>query len=164
VYAGTIPARVGGAGVESSDRPYEQGDSSRRLNWRAHARPPIPLFSNEFQQERIADVAVVLDGGNARTSRFGESLFRALHRSGWESGGSLLQQGNRVGLLVYSHYLQWTWPGYGGRSGSGSCRPLPNPQREPFKSSRAFSISRHVCSHEVQIVLVSPLVEDDLPT
>ena len=26
---------------------------------------------------------------------------------------AFLQQGNRVGLLVYSHYLQWTFPGYG---------------------------------------------------
>ena len=63
VYAGAIPARVGGPGVEFFGvRNYEPGNSSRRINWRVTARHAEQLYSNEFQQERVADVGIVLDG------------------------------------------------------------------------------------------------------
>ena len=167
VYAGTIPARVGGAGVEFFGvRPYEVGDPARRINWRAVARHPEAVYSNEFQQERVADVAVVLDGrerANLRAS--GQSLFEHSVVAAGSLASALLQQGNRVGLLVYSQYLQWTFPGYGkiqrerilhalAMAAPGASQIFEGLQYLP---TRLFPL-------ESQIVLVSPLLEDDLST
>lgn len=167
VYAGAIPARVGGTGLEFFGlRPYAEGDSARRVNWRAMARHPEAVYSNQFQQERVADVAVVLDGrdrtnvGSADGSLFEHSVVAA-----GSLAGALLQQGNRVGLLLYSHFLQWIMPGYG------------KVQRERILHSLAVAapgasqvfdglqyLPTRLFPPESQIVLISPLLEDDMPT
>ncbi|HEY2980199.1 MAG TPA: DUF58 domain-containing protein, partial [Anaerolineales bacterium] len=114
VYAGRIPARAAGAGVEFYGvRAYQSGDSTRWINWRASARHD-ELFTNEFQQERVADVGIVLDG-RLRTNVFarGHSLFEHSVGAAAALADVLLSQGDRVGLLFYSSYLDWTVPGYG---------------------------------------------------
>jgi uncharacterized protein (DUF58 family) len=164
VYAGTIPARVGGAGVEFFGvRDYQPGDSPRQINWQVSAHHLDDLYSNEFHQERVADVGIVLDG-RVRSNLFasGQSLFEHSVLAAGALADALLTQGNRVGLLVYSHYLQWTWPGYGklqrerilhalSRAAPGESQIFDGLQ---FLPTRMFPI-------ESQIVLVSPLVEDD---
>jgi len=58
-FAGPIPARQGGPGVEFYGvREYQRGDPLRWINWRTSARHPRALFTNEFEQERIADVGL----------------------------------------------------------------------------------------------------------
>ncbi len=167
VYAGSIPARVGGPGVEFFGvRAYEAGDSPRHINWLISARQQQELFSNEFQQERVADVAIVLDG-RERTNIFpgGHSLFEhSVHAAG-ALANALLTQGNHVGLLVYSQYLQWTVPGYGRiqreRILHALSRAIPG-------SSQVFEGLQYLPTRlfpaESQIVMVSPLLEDDYPT
>jgi uncharacterized protein (DUF58 family) len=167
VYAGSIPARAGGAGVEFFGvRTYALGDSPRRVNWRASARYADTLFSNEFQQERVADVAVVLDGRErANLGSGGDSLFEHSVRAAGTLADTLLRQGNRVGLLIYSNYLHWTLPAYGkvqrerviaalSRSSPGASQIFEGLQNLP---ARLFP-------PESQIVLVSPLMLDDVPT
>ena len=116
VYAGTIPARVGGAGVEFFGvRPYLPGDPPRRVNWHASARHRDELYSNEFQQERVADVAIVLDG-RERSNLYVGWATRSLSIPSWLPGAWQTPCCSRAiasGLLVYSQYLQWTLPGYG---------------------------------------------------
>ncbi|HUG34179.1 MAG TPA: DUF58 domain-containing protein [Anaerolineales bacterium] len=167
VYAGTIPARVGGTGTEFFGvREYHPGDPPRAINWRAsahHAQEDV-LFSNEFQQERVADVGIILDG-RVRTNEFarGHSLFEFSVQAAAALTDALLTQGNRVGLLVYAAFLNWTIPGYG------------KIQREKILFSLAhakpggsdvFANFQHLPTRlfpsESQIVLVSPLHEDDL--
>ncbi|MGE5248692.1 MAG: DUF58 domain-containing protein, partial [Bacteroidota bacterium] len=112
VYAGTIPARVGGAGVEFFGvRNYEPGDPPRQINWRVSARHAEDLYSNEYQQERVADVGIVLDG-RKRSNLFsgGHTLFEHSVLAAGALADVFLTQGNRVGLLIYSSYLQWTLP------------------------------------------------------
>ena len=164
VYAGIIPARVGGAGVEFFGvRDYQPGDTPRQINWQVSARQAEDLYSNEFQQERVADVGMVLDG-RMRSNIFksGHSLFEHSVLAAGALADAFLNQGDRVGLLVYSHYLQWTWPGYGklqrerilhalSRAAPGASQVFDGLQYLP---TRMFPI-------ESQIVLVSPLVEDD---
>jgi uncharacterized protein (DUF58 family) len=164
VYAGTIPARVGGSGVEFFGvRDYQPGDSPRQINWQVSARHAEDLYSNEFQQERVADVGIVLDG-RVRSNLFtaGHSLFEHSVLAAGALADAFLTQGNRVGLLVYSQYLQWTWPGYGklqrerilhalSYAAPGNSQVFDGLQYLP---TRMFPI-------ESQIVLVSPLVEDD---
>ena len=167
VYAGAIPARVGGAGVEFFGvRAYQAGDAPRRINWLISARHDQALYSNEFQQERVADVAIVLDG-RERTNLFpGEhSLFEHSILAAGALADALLKQGNHVGLLVYSKYLQWTLPGYGRIQRERILHAL---SRAAPGSSQVFEGLQYLPTRlfppDSQIVLVSPLVEDDHKT
>ena len=62
----------------------------------------------------MADVGIVLDG-RERSNLFagGRSLFEHSVVASAALADAFLTQGNRVGLLIYSQYLQWTVPGYG---------------------------------------------------
>ncbi len=167
VYAGLIPARVGGAGVEFFGvRDYEQGDSPRRINWRVSARHTEDLYSNEFQQERVADVGIVLDG-RERSNLFagGRSLFEYSVLAAGGLADAFLAQGNRVGLLIYSRYLQWTLPGYGKLQRERILQALSGaaPGASQIFDGLQYLPTR-VFPSESQIVLVSPLVEDDYST
>ena len=165
VYAGTIPARAGGSGTEFFGvRDYQPGDSPRVINWRASARSVDALYSNEYQQERVADVGIVLDG-RIRTNTFadGHSLFEYSVQAAASLALTLLGQGNRVGLLVYASFLGWTIPGYGKVQRERILHSLA--QATPG-GSEVFSDFAHLPTQlfppESQIVLVSPLTDDDL--
>jgi uncharacterized protein (DUF58 family) len=165
VYAGSIPARVGGTGMEFFGvREYRPGDPPRTINWRASARHEELMYSNEFQQERVADVGIVLDG-RLRTNQFahGHSLFEHSVQAAAAMADALLTQGNRVGLLVYASFLRWTLPGYGKVQRERILHTLAHAQPG---GSEVFSDLEHLPTRlfpsESQIVLVSPLTEDDL--
>ncbi|HEY5732065.1 MAG TPA: DUF58 domain-containing protein [Anaerolineales bacterium] len=165
VYAGMIPARAGGSGTEFfSVREYQPGDSPRTINWRASAHSMDALYSNEFQQERVADVGIVLDG-RVRSNEFarGHSLFEFSVQAAAALADALLTQGNRVGLLVYATYLHWTIPGYGKVQRERILHSLAHAKPG---GSEVFSDFAHLPTRlfppESQIVLVSPLLEEDL--
>jgi len=164
VYAGSIPARAGGTGTEFFGvREYQPGDPPSAINWRASARYIDKLYANEFQQERVADVAIVLDG-RLRTNEFarGHSLFEHSVQAAASLADALLNQGNRVGLLLYASYLSWTFPGYGKLQRERILHALANAKTG---ESQVFSDLEHIPARlfpaESQIVLVSPLSEDD---
>ncbi|GAB4447053.1 MAG: hypothetical protein OHK0041_06470 [Anaerolineales bacterium] len=165
VYAGLIPAKAGGSGTDFFGvREYQPGDSPRTINWRASARSLDALYSNEFQQERVADVGIVLDG-RLRTNQFarGHSLFEHSVQAAAALADALLTQGNRVGLLVYASFLQWTVPGYGRVQRERILHALAHAQPG---GSEVFSDLKNIPARlfppESQIILVSPLLEDDL--
>ena len=165
-YAGTIPARVGGPGVEFFGvRDYEPGDSPRQINWRVSARHPENLYSNEYQQERVADVGIVLDGRERSNLFGGYSLFEHSVEAAGALADTFLAQGNRVGLLVYSQYVQWTLPGYGKLQRERILHALAGARTG---ASQVFDglqyLPTRMFPSESQIVLVSPLVEDDYST
>jgi uncharacterized protein (DUF58 family) len=124
------------------------------------------LYSNEFQQERVADVGIVLDG-RERSNLFagGRSLFEPSVVAASALAGAFLAQGNRVGLLIYSQYLQWTLPGYGKLQRERILQALSG---AAVGASQIFDglqyLPARVFPAESQIVLVSPLVEDDYST
>ena len=167
VYAGTIPARLGGSGTEFFGvREYHPGDPPRAINWRAsarHAQDDV-LFSNEYQQERVADVGIILDG-RIRTNEFAHrhSLFEYSVQAAVALGDALLTQGNRVGLLVYGDFLDWTIPGYGKVQREKLLYALAHARPG---GSEVFANFRYLPTRlfppESQIVLVSPLDEDDV--
>lgn len=164
VYAGTIPARAGGAGTDFFGvREYQPGDPPSAINWRASARQVDKLYANEFQQERVADVGVVLDG-RFRTNEFarGHSLFEYSVQAAASLCDALLSQGNRVGLLVYATFLAWTFPGYGKIQRERILHALANARTG---ESQVFSDLEHIPTRlfppESQILMVSPLSEDD---
>jgi uncharacterized protein (DUF58 family) len=165
VYAGTIPARAGGPGTDFFGvREYQPGDPSGTINWRTSARHMDKFYSNEFQQERVADVGIVLDG-RLRTNEFarGHSLFEYSVQAAASIADALLNQANRVGLLLYAAYLAWTFPGYGKIQRERILHALANARTG---DSQVFSDLEHIPTRlfppRSQIVLVSPLTEDDL--
>lgn len=165
VYAGMIPARAGGAGTEFFGvREYQPGDPPSSINWRASARYIDTLYANEYQQERVADVGIVLDG-RLRTNEFarGHSLFEYSVQAAASLSDALLNQGNRVGLLLYASYLGWTFPGYGKIQRERILYALANARAG---ESQVFSTLEYIPTRlfppESQIIFVSPLTEDDL--
>jgi uncharacterized protein (DUF58 family) len=164
VFAGTIPARVGGSGIEFFGvREYQFGDSPRTVNWKVSARHAEDLFSNEYQQERAADVGIVLDARVRTNLLSNRSLFEYAVTAAAALSDVFLAQGNRVGLLVYGAYLGWTLPGYGKLQRERIMHALAHAE---VGVSSVFAGLEHLSPRmfppESQIVLVSPLVSEDL--
>ena len=146
-------------------REYQLGDPRRWINWRVSARHPRALFTNEFEQERIADVGLILDARLRSDVRVrGDSLFEHAVRATASLAEAFLGDGNRVGLLVYGRFLNWTFPGYGkvqrerilqalARAQTGDSQIFDNLDYLPTRFFPAQS----------QLVLVSPLCRDDPP-
>lgn len=164
VYAGDIPARVGGPGTDFYGvRDYQPGDSSRAINWRASARHGA-IYSNEFQQERVADVGIVLDGRERSNLFAGDrSIFDHSVMAAAALADAFLAQGNRVGMLIHSTYPNWIFPGYGKVQRERIMQAL---MRAYIGDSLAFAelqkLSPRMFPVESQIVLVSPLIANPL--
>lgn len=163
-YAGAIPARIGGSGIDFFGiRPYQKGDSLRHINWRANARHPGAVFTNEFEQERVADVGIILDARQRTNVQIGEqSLFEHSILAAATLAGAFLSDGNRVSLLSYGGLLDWTVPGYGKLQQE---RILQSLARAQLGDSMVFDKLEHLPARffppKSQIVLVSPLASDD---
>lgn len=164
VYAGTNPAHQGGEGTEFFDiREHSGAESLRHVNWRASARHPETLFVNEFQQERVADVAILLDcrlpaypGGAT------DPLFEASTSAAASLADVTLDAGNRVGYLGYGVSLDWLSPGFGRvqkhRLLNRLARAYPG---ESHVFSRLEAIPERLFPAGSQIIIVSPLAQDD---
>jgi uncharacterized protein (DUF58 family) len=165
-YAGPIPARQGGSGTDFFGvREYQMGDPRRWINWRVSARHPHTLFANEFEQERIADVGLILDARQRSNLVAGqETLFEYAVRATASLAEIFLSDGNRVGLLAYGRTLDWTFPGYGKVQRERILRALARAQPG---DSQIFDNLRYLPTRffpaQSQLVLVSPLWPDDLP-
>jgi uncharacterized repeat protein (TIGR01451 family) len=165
VYSGTIPARQGGTGVEFFDiRDYLPGDSPRWINWRAAARHPEGLYSNQFEQERVVDVGIILDGRRA-TNEFGHrSIFEHSVLAAAALSDALLNSGNRVGMLFYGKQVVWTLPGYGKLQSERILHDLSRLETGDSMSFTNIFVPRHLFPARSQIVLISPLAADDFLT
>lgn len=163
-YAGSIPSRQAGAGVEFYGvRDYLPGDPQRRINWKASARAWDTYFTNDYRQERVADVRLILDARRRSDIHVGgDSLFEYSVNAAATLAQDLLGGGNRVGLLVYGQYLDLTHPGYGKLQYERILRALARAQpgdslvfgKLEFLPTRFLPLSAH-------LVLVSPLHSDD---
>ncbi|HJQ15346.1 MAG TPA: hypothetical protein VJ830_11410, partial [Anaerolineales bacterium] len=91
------------------------------------------------------------------------SLFEYSVQAAASLADALLNQGNRVGLLLYASYLSWTFPGYGKIQRERILHALANARAG---DSQVFSDLEHIPSRlfppKSELVLVSPLSEDDL--
>jgi uncharacterized protein (DUF58 family) len=102
-------SRAPGAGIEFAGiRPYQAGDPVRRVNWRQSSRS-AELMLNEYAQERMADVVVLIDsmrdlGVPGRTTvdlsvRGATSVVQAY-----------LANSDRVGVVAFGSSLRWLTP------------------------------------------------------
>jgi uncharacterized protein (DUF58 family) len=163
-FAGPIPARIAGSGVYFYGvREYRMGDTLRRVNWKLSARDTRTIYTNEFEQERIADVGVILDARDrSYPGRAGGALFESAVSAAASLADTLLADGNRVALLIYGRSMERLAPGYGkvqrerirvrlARAHTGTNYSLETLERLPTRMFPARS----------QIVLVSPVLKDD---
>lgn len=165
-FAGPIAARQGGTGVDFwGIREYQSGDSQRQINWKLAAQSEQELYTNIFEQERVADVGLILDARqrvNLVTSS--GSLFEYAVRATAALAENFLDDGNRVSLMIYGAAVERVFPGYGkihrerilkalSRANPGMNYALENLNSLPTRFFPAKS----------QIVLVSPLTPDDIP-
>ncbi len=175
LYSGLVPARQGGPGIEFFGiREYQAGDPMRWVNERVSARYQQTLFVNEFQQERVVDVGLILDArqqSDARrrnaqqdaSSKEIESLFEYSIRATATLSDSFLGNGNRVGLFIYGRSLNWTFPGYGKMQRERIIRALAQAQQGEGKIFEQLEyLPTRLFPVRTQLVLISPLLPDDV--
>jgi len=86
----------------------------RRINWKVSSRHPQDLFTNEYEQERIADVGLILDAREkTNISVGGLSIFEYSVQATASLAEYFLADGHRVSLLAYGYSLERVFPGYG---------------------------------------------------
>jgi len=164
VFSGMIWSRESGAGVEFfGTRAYAPGDPLRHLNWKAGARWDV-LITNQFEQERVADVGIILDARSIAEVRTDEaSLFEHSVRAAASLADFFLGQGNRVGLLVYGHFIQWVFPGYGKGQRARILAALAGAVLGDHAVFKEFeNLPTRLFPPESQVVLVSPLCSEDV--
>ncbi len=162
-YSGSVRARLGGSGTDFFGcRDYALGDDVRRINWRAYGRREA-LVVNEYEQERIADVGVILDARERVNARVGkEETFAHSVRAAASVAIHFLLAGNHVGLLIYGDRLDWTYPGYGRTQRE---RILDALARARTADKVVFEDLRYIPTRlfppRSQLVVVSPLAGED---
>jgi uncharacterized protein (DUF58 family) len=114
-FSGPIPSRKSGTGMDFFGvRQYRLGDSLRRINWKTSERNTINLFTNEYEQERVADVGLILDARpHCDISFQGRRLFEYAVHATASLADMFLNQGHCISLLVYSAAISRVFPGYG---------------------------------------------------
>jgi uncharacterized protein (DUF58 family) len=164
VFAGAIPARQDGSGVEFFGvRAYQPGDPTRRINARATARHSEALFVNEFEQERVTEVGMIVDvraRSDVLTAR--GALFEYGIQAAAALADGFIERGHRVGLLLYGNMLDWTFPGYGKLQRERIMRALA--RATPGESAAFEDLDRiptRLFPARAQLVLISPLLPRD---
>ncbi len=164
-FAGPIPSRQGGSGVDFFlVREYQPGDPLRQINWKVSARAENDLFTTIYEQQRIADVGIILDSRMQCEIRFkDDSLFEHSVRAAAALSEIFLQDGNRVGLLVYGAGLSIAFPGMGKIQRERILQVLA--RAEPgfsYALEKLDYLPTRFFPSRSQIVLVSPLLSDDV--
>ncbi len=169
-FAGPILSRQGGSGVDFLGlREYQMGDRLRWVNWRVTARMmernAHGVFTNVFEQERLADVGIILDARQTSDLRTAEgSLFEQANRAAAALAEAFLDDGNRVGLLVYGSGIDGVFPGYGRVQRDRILRALGRASAgHHFVFETLRNLPTRFFPSQSQIVFVSPISSDDVP-
>ena len=170
-FAGPIPTRQGGSGVDFLGlREYQMGDRLRWVNWRVTARAmertTHGVFTNVFEQERLADIGIILDARQTSDLRTSEgALFEYSNRAAAALTESFLDAGNRVGLLIYGSGIDGVFPGYGRMQRDRILRALGRAVAgHHFVFETLRNLPTRFFPAQSQIIFVSPVGSDDPPT
>lgn len=115
-WLGQISSRSAGPGPDFwAIRDYVSGDEMRRINWKASSRLDT-LLTNEHEGERSGDFVVVLDAREeAADGLVRDSAVEMGVRATISLATKLLEERNRVGLIVMRSVLDWVYPAFGRR-------------------------------------------------
>jgi uncharacterized protein (DUF58 family) len=164
-YSGQIPTRLGGPGVDFFGlRSYEPGDPMHWIDWKTSARHDDALFTKMFEQERVADITLILDARqSSQISGQADSLLEYSIQAVAALAETFLAAGNRVGLLVYGHLLDWTFPRYGKIQSERILQKLA--QAAPGDSlafSKLDNLPTRLFTPNSQVVFVGPILNSDI--
>lgn len=162
-FTGPIPSHKSGTGADFFGvRQYQTGDPLRRINWKATARHNNLPFTTEFEQDRIADIGLILDARPSANPVFqDESLLEYSVQAIAGLADALLAAGHRVGLLMYGHG-SWVFPGYGRGQRQRIFQALA---ARPIATRQAFNgltqIPTKLFPVNSQLILTTPLQTND---
>jgi uncharacterized protein (DUF58 family) len=166
-FTGPIAARLGGSGMDFFGvREYQMSDSLRRVNWRASARQSGDLFTNEFEQERIADIGLILDARQQRDihGAKGSSLFEFSISATASLAEAFLLEGHRVSLLIYGHHLERVYPGFGKLQRERILRALARAETGfNYALESLNALPTRLFPAGSQLMIVAPVSLEDLP-
>ncbi|MEE9600829.1 MAG: DUF58 domain-containing protein, partial [Thermoplasmata archaeon] len=158
---GNAPSRTAGLGVDFwAIRSYQAGDELRRINWKASARLDT-LLTNEKEAERSGDIILVLDA--RRQANVGHMLQNTIElgvKAAVSLAAKLLQDRNRVGLVIQRDVLDWVYPAFGNKQLYRIVNALVSvrPGGEwPFEQI-AWVLKRYFPPKSL-VIIISPLVD-----
>jgi len=163
-WLGNIQSSNIGIGTEFfSLREYLPGDDIRKINWKATARNLNPI-TNEYEGEQSGDVIIIVDAfkeGNIGTVR--DNTMRASIRAAASLASSILEDRNRVGMLVLGDFLNWIYPGSGRDHFYRIMNILSKSERGgTWKPSDAKWVLKRFFPRRSMIVFISPLIHKDI--
>jgi uncharacterized protein (DUF58 family) len=166
-FAGPVPARQGGRGTDFFIvREYQPGDPLRQINWKASSRAERAMYTNVYEQQRIADVGIILDAREQVDQHSHElgNLFEYSVRAAVTLTEPILKMGNRLGLLVYGPGMESVFPGYGKRQQRRILRALTRAGAgHNFALESLAHLPVRFFPSGSQIILISPLLAEDPP-
>ncbi len=165
-FAGPIAARQGGIGIDFwGVREYQASDPQRQINWKLTARSERDLYTNIFEQERVADVGLIVDARqrtNITTAT--DSLFEHSVRAAAALAENFLDDGNRVSLLVYGSGMMRVFPGYGRVQRDRILRELAKATSSVNYALESLThLPTRLFPAKSQLVLISSLLPEDIP-
>ncbi len=163
-WLGNIQSSNIGIGTEFfSLREYIPGDDIRKINWKATARNMNPI-TNEYEGEQSGDVIIIVDAfkeGNIGTVK--NNTMRASIRAAASVASSVLDDRNRVGLIVLGDFLNWVYPGSGREHFYKIMNNLSRSERGgSWRPNDAKWILKRFFPRRSMIVFISPLIHKDI--
>ena len=157
-FGNYLSPRVG-EGIEPGElRPFASGDRIRRVNWRATARRD-QLYVTRFQEERNADVIVLLD----TLSDCGSSPHSTLDvgvRAAAALAHAYLARKDRVGFIEFGAFLRWISPGAGRRQVEVITEALlPAATHFSYVAPRLDRVPPRILPPDALVIALSPVLD-----
>jgi len=171
-YAGQLNSNEGGSGLQFHDtRQYQPGDPISLIDWKSLARTG-ELTSVSFQEERMAEIMLVIDARRKAALAPAPTERSAISRSVEAADVlllTLLETNNRVGITALSPERCWLAPGRGNDHRirarellmTHSAFDIPVSNR-PYVASSELSRLSEMLSPKAQVIILSPLCDDSI--
>jgi uncharacterized protein (DUF58 family) len=156
---GNYVARAVGEGLEPGDiRPFVSGDRVRHVNWRASLRFR-DLYVTQYQQERNADVILLLDS-LAEAGEAPDTTLDASIRAAASLAAAYLERKDRVGYIEYGGLLRSVRPGSGRRHYERLVDTMLRAEVTFSYVTRDISLlPRRLLPAQALVIALSPLLE-----
>ena len=162
-FYGPISTRKSGSGIDFLGvRQYQFGDSLRRINWRASERHLSTLITNEYEQERIADVGIILDARPHCDKRYnGRRMFEYAIHGAASLSRMFLDEGHALSMLIYSAVVKQVFPGYGKIQDERIMETLARADTSFNFARKQLRIPSRLLPPRGQLIYISPLPPTD---
>lgn len=162
-FYGPISTRKSGSGIDFLGvRQYQFGDSLRRINWRASERHLSTLITNEYEQERIADVGIILDARPHCDKRYnGRRMFEYGVQAAASLSRMFLDEGHALSMLIYSAVVKQVFPGYGKVQYERIMETLARADTSFNFARKQLRIPTRLLPPRGQLIYISPLPPAD---